>query len=175
MSLKRGRKHYMETTPNFLLCSYISLRTKNVLADYFQQDFYHLGICQKFRKQFSVPRFFFILQYALHVVLDIPQTGNFSLLIKYILPEGQGPVQIRVIIQYKNVTASGPQPGEFFNFSLSLRECSDVCPTKVKTDPAKDYFLLKNGLWMINITSAQPIQGLQLVNKVFVIPFYRAH
>lgn len=51
MSLKRGRKHYMETTPNFLLCSYISLRTKNVLADYFQQNFYHLGICQKFRKQ----------------------------------------------------------------------------------------------------------------------------
>jgi len=76
--------------------------------------------------------------YALHVMLDIPKTGKYRLLVKY-TNEGQE-VQTQAVIQYNNISAS--QAEELFNFSLPLQECAN-CPATIGTNNPKDYLLLK--------------------------------
>lgn len=103
---------------------------------------------------------YFTLQYTLHVLLDIPKAGNYRLLVKY-TSEGQE-VQTQAVIQYKNLSAAGPQAGEFFNFSLPLQECAN-CPAPIRTNNPKDYLLLRKGHWMVNITTIEPYLQLRLV------------
>ncbi|XP_068741417.1 laminin subunit alpha-like isoform X2 [Montipora capricornis] len=109
--------------------------------------------------------------HTLNLVLDIPKTGKLNLLVNYTNTAGQE-VEVQTVLQFKNVhiRSSGPQEVEYFNFSQSLVECPVGCPlTKLMTGYPRDYLLLKKGLWLINITATQPIQGLQL-NRVIAIP-----
>ena len=102
------------------------------------------------------------LQETLSVVLDIPKTGNFSLLVHHANTARQE-VEVQIIVQYKNVSHHAPQREEIYNFSQSFP--ADNQTTKIITGYPSEYLLLKKGLWLINMTTTQPQGGLKLVRK----------
>ncbi|XP_029199679.2 laminin subunit alpha-like [Acropora millepora] len=103
---------------------------------------------------------------TLSVVLDIPKTGNFSLLVHHANTARQE-VEVQIIVQYKNVSHHAPQREEIYNFSQSFP--ADNQTTKIITGYPSEYLLLKKGLWLINMTTTQPQGGLKL-DHVVAIP-----
>ena len=86
--------------------------------------------------------------------MDIPKDGDYRLLAKY-TNEGSE-VHAQVTVQFKNTS----EAGELINFSATLQECDD-CPTTVNDE----YLPLKEGQWIVNITTIQQSDQLKLVNK----------
>ncbi|XP_020625883.1 uncharacterized protein LOC110063265 [Orbicella faveolata] len=87
----------------------------------------------------------------LYVSLDIPKTGDYRLLVKYIYEDLEA-VHTQVTVQFKNTS----EAGELFNFSATLQEGNS--PATVNGQ----YLRLKKGLWMLNITTLQQSDQLKL-------------
>jgi len=94
----------------------------------------------------------------LYVSLDIPKTGDYRLLVKYIYEDLEA-VHTQVTVQFKNTS----EAGELFNFSATLQEGNS--PATVNGQ----YLRLKKGLWMLNITTLQQSDQLKL-DGVIAIP-----
>ncbi|KAL9987042.1 hypothetical protein ACROYT_G001277 [Oculina patagonica] len=102
---------------------------------------------------------------TLYVILDIPKTGNYRLLVTYTNEHDEGlEAHTQVAVQFKNTSASGQQAGDLFIFSPSLQECAN-CPGTINNE----YLLMQKGQWMVNITTVQPYDQLKL-NAVIAIP-----
>ncbi|KAL9968059.1 hypothetical protein ACROYT_G026385 [Oculina patagonica] len=102
---------------------------------------------------------------TLYVVLDIPKTGNYRLLVEYTNEHDEGiEAHTQVVVQFKNTSASGQQAGDLFIFSPSLQECVN-CPGTINNE----YLLMQKGQWVVNITTVQPYDQLKL-DAVIAIP-----
>lgn len=98
---------------------------------------------------------FWYYQNTLHVLLNIPRTGNYRMLIKY--TNNGLEVQANTAIKYKN--ASRPLAGELFNSSITLSSSCVSCRGVIN-----DRLFLKKGAWNVNITTTRTAnQQLELV------------
>ena len=98
---------------------------------------------------------FWYYQNTLHVLLNIPRTGNYRMLIKY--TNNGLEVQANTAIKYKNTSRS--LAGELFNSSITLSYSCVSCRGVIN-----DKLFLKKGAWNVNITTTRTAnQQLELV------------